>query len=294
MKKKSTQNLHNQIVNDVMYYVYDYIDTDINIDELADNFGVSRFHLHKVFKEQMGKNIYETIKSIRLQKASYLLLTNKSSTITEISNMCGYSSQTSFIRVFKERFNQTPKIWRNGGFKDYSREILKNSKYNFESLEKFKELEVKIVKAKPERAYYIRHKGYDAVALKRVWQKILAWTYTNNLKNYQYIGVYHDNPIITPHDECFYVAAVIPREGVDLSNTNLPSFITPEILYATFDFKGKVGDLAKLIRWAYHEWLPKSGFETTTNPSFSIFRENHYLSEKREFDVTYHLPIMYS
>ena len=39
----------------------------------------------------------ETIKSIRLQKASNLLLTNIHSTISQIANQCGYSSQTSFL-----------------------------------------------------------------------------------------------------------------------------------------------------------------------------------------------------
>lgn len=75
----------------------------------------------------MEINIYETIKSIRLQKASSLLLTNKYSTITQIASMCGYSSQTSFIRAFKERFNQTPKVLRNGAYEEYSTNILRNS-----------------------------------------------------------------------------------------------------------------------------------------------------------------------
>jgi AraC family transcriptional regulator len=45
------------------------------------------FYMHRIFKEIFGKNIYESIKSIRLQKASNLLLTNKYSTITEIANL---------------------------------------------------------------------------------------------------------------------------------------------------------------------------------------------------------------
>ena len=83
--------------------------------------------MQKIFKEQFNSNIYETIKSIRLQKASNLLLTNIHSTITEIANLCGYSSQTSFITAFKKKFNQTPKQWRQGGYKIYSDKILQNS-----------------------------------------------------------------------------------------------------------------------------------------------------------------------
>ncbi len=294
MQKKSTYNSHVQIANNMMYYIYEYIDTDINIDDLALKFGVSKFHFHKIFKEQMGVNIYETIKSIRLQKASNLLLTNKFSTITQIANMCGYSSQTSFIRAFKQRFNQTPKYWRNGGYKEYSTEILSNSKLSLFTMPQFSKLEAKIVKTKGRRAYYIRHKGYDGQKIKTIWQKMLAWLYTNDITSYDQVGIYHDNPAITAHSECFYVAAIIPNDDVDLSQTNLPHFTMPEAMYATFNLKGRYGDMLRLIQWAYHEWLPNSGFETTTNPSYAIFKKNHFLEEDGEFEATYYLPVKFT
>ena len=293
MRKKTTHNQHMQIANNAMYYIYEHIDTDINIDDLAMNFGISKFHLHKIFKEQMGINIYETIKSNRLQKASNLLLTNKYSTITQIANMCGYASSTSFIRAFKDRFSLSPKQWRNKGYKDYSKQILQNSK-----LASYKEIDydlakVKIIKTQKRAAYYIRQKGYSAANARSMWQKLQAWIYTNDIKEYEQVGIYHDNPAITPHSECFYVGAVIPKEEVDLSNTNLPYFYMPEALYASFDIKGQTGDVLRFVQWVYHEWLPKSGFETTTNPSYTIFKKNHFLSEDGKFEATYYLPIKY-
>ena len=293
MHKKSTNNLHRQIANDAMNYIYKYIETDINIDELALSFNISKFHFHKLFKEQMGSNIYATIKSIRLQKASNLLITNKTSTITEIANMCGYSSQTSFIRAFKLRFNQTPKVWRNGGYKEYSSEILKDSKLRLFTLDEFPDIKVKVVKTKSQKAYYIRQKGYNGDEIRAIWQKMMAWVYTNNISEYKQIGIYHDNPVITPHEECLYIAVIVPLNDADISNTNLPHFEIPEALYATFDLKGHYGDMLRLVQWAYHEWLPQSGFETTTNPSFAEFRQNHFCEESGEFDATYYLPIRY-
>jgi AraC family transcriptional regulator len=293
MQKRTTYNKNVQIANDTMYYIYEYIDTDINIDELALNFGISKFHLHKLFKDVMGINIYETIKSIRLQKASSLLLTNKYSTITQIASMCGYSSQTSFIRAFKERFNQTPKAWRNGGYEEYSTNILRNSNMAYYEKKDFENIEPKIIKSKPLRTYYIRQRGYLKEEVTRVWQKLQAWVYTNNITKYEEIGIYHDNPTITPHSECFYVAGIIPKGDVDLSNTSLPIFDTPEALYATFEIKGETGDILRFIQWAYQEWLPKSGFETTTNPPYVIFKKNHFLNEDRTFEATYYLPIQY-
>ncbi len=122
--KKSTYEKRAKIANDVMNYIYKYIDTNINIDDLSLQLNISKFHLHRVFKEEFGKNIYESIKSIRLEKAANLLITNKFSTITDISNMTGYSSQTSFLRAFKQRFSMTPKEWKNGGYKEYSNKIV--------------------------------------------------------------------------------------------------------------------------------------------------------------------------
>lgn len=293
MQKRDTYNKNVQIANDTMYYIYEYIDTDINIDDLALNFGISKFHLHKVFKEIMGINIYETIKSIRLQKASNLLLTNKYSTITQIASMCGYSSQTSFIRAFKERFHQTPKEWRKGGYKEYSINILKNSKMALYEKKDFENMEPKIIKSKARATYYIRQRGYLKDEVVKIWQKLQAWVYTNNINDYEEIGIYHDNPSITPHSECFYVAGVIPKGDVDLSNTSLPIFYTPEALYASFEIKGKLGDVLNFIQWAYHDWLPNSGFETTTNPSYVIFKKNHFLNEDAKFEATYYLPIQY-
>ena len=292
MQKKETYLKHSQLANDLMGYITEHIETDINIDQLSETFGISKYHFHKIFKEQMGTNIYEMIKSTRLQKASNLLITNTRSTITEIANMCGYSSQTSFIRAFKQRFEMTPKTWRRGRYKEYSNRILSALETASISDADFSHLTPKIVKIAPQTAYYIRHRGYSR-KLTAVWQKMLAWIYTNEIEQYMEVGMYHDNPIITPLEQCHYVACVVPEDGKKLKNTNLPVFSVFGGIYATFEVEGKYGDILKLIQWVYHNWLPESGYETTTKPSYTIFKKNHFLSEDALFHVTYCVPVRY-
>jgi len=240
----------------------------------------------------MGSNIYETIKSIRLQKASNLLISNKYSTITEVANMCGYSSQTSFIRAFKSRFDQTPKNWRNGGYKEYSNKILSESEATKWSQTDFSYLEPKIVRTKPKKVYYMRHIGYDTGVF-ALWQKMLAWIYTNDIKEYELIGIHHDNPIITPLSQCQYVACVAIPEHIKLKNTSLPTFDIFGRISAKFKIKGQYGDILKVIQWVYHHWLPDSGFETDTVPSYSIFYKNHFLRDDQKFEGEYYVPIRY-
>lgn len=290
--KKNTYEKRTKIANDVMNYIYKYIDTDINIEDLSIELKVSKFHLHRIFKDEFGKNIYESIKSIRLQKASNLLITNKYSTITDIANMCGYSSQTSFLRAFKERFFMTPKMWKSGGYKEYSNKIVEKLIKPDDNID-FSYIEPVIVKMPEIKAYYIRHQGYDK-SIKKTWQKLQTWIYTNDIKEYKQMALHHDNPIITPLEECQYIAMVIlENENQDLENLSLPTLNIPKGIYAKFPLSGKYGDVIKLIQWVYHSWLINSGYETTPNPSYTIYQKNHFLSSDEEFELDFYLPIKY-
>ena len=187
--KKSTYEKRAKIATDVMNYIYKYIDTNINIDDLSLQLNISKFHLQRVFIEEFGKNIYARIKSIRLEKAANLLITNKFSTITDISNMTGYSSQTSFLRAFKERFLMTPKMWKNGGYKEYSNKIIE--KISISNDLDFSNIEPTIVKMPQMRGYYIRHKGYDK-SIKKTWAKLQTWIYTNDIKSNKQMALHHE------------------------------------------------------------------------------------------------------
>ncbi len=291
--KKETLKKRTRIANDIMYYIYTHIEIDINLETLSKDLGVSRFHMQRIFKEVFGRNIYESIKSIRLQKASNLLLTNRYSTITEIANMCGYSSQSSFIRVFKERFHMTPKKWRQGGYKAYSKKILQQSPRAVQSTADFSKIEPEIVKQPLLESYYIRHRGYGE-NIKQTWQKLQTWIFSNNLTEHEQIALFHDNPAITPLKECEYVACVKTDQVPKITGDRLPRFKISDGVYARFDVRGRHGDLLKFIRWVYHEWLPASEYETTTKPSYVIYKKNSYLSKNDpEFHICFYLSIKF-
>lgn len=290
--KRTTLQKKVKISNAVLFYIYTHIDTDINMDELAEEFQISKFYMHKIFKEIFGRNIYESIKSIRLQKSSNLLLTNKYSTISEVAHSCGYSSQSSFIRLFKERFSMTPKEWRKGGFKEYSQSILQQSNKAIASKASFDNIEPTIVKMPELSGYYIRHQGYNP-QIKQTWEKIQTWVLTHDLKQYTQIALFHDNPTITPLSECQYVACVITDEVKKITDERLPKFKIADGIYAKFDIKGKRGDLLKFIHWVYHEWLPKSDYETTTKPPYAVYKKNNYLSEDDRFEISFYLSIRF-
>ena len=288
--KKETLQKRTKIANDIMYYIYTHIETNIDIEELSIDLGISKFHMHRIFKEAFGKNIYESIKSIRLQKASNLLLTNKYSTISNIVNQCGYSSQSSFIKIFKDRFEMRPKEWKNGGYKEYSQKIIQQSQRASQSKADFKDMVPTIVKMPAIESYYIRNKGYN-INIKETWQKLQTWILTNDIISYKRIALFHDNPTITPLNECQYIGCVMVEDNQEVKSDRLPKFKIAEGVYAKFDLKGKTGDVLPFIHWVYHEWLPKNEYETTTKPSYAIYNKIDFLDESNEFDLSFYVSI---
>lgn len=290
--KKETLQKRTKLANDMMYYIYTHIETHIDIQELSDTLKISKFYMHRIFKEAFGKNIYESIKSIRLQKAASMLLTNKYSTISNVANECGYSSQSSFIKVFKERFGMTPKAWKNEGYKQFSDHILHQSKLALASKADFSHLTPIIVKMPDIKSYYIRNKGYN-INIRETWQKLQTWILSNNINDPTQIALLHDNPAVTPLADCQYVACVAEPDSQEINNERLPKFKIAGGVYAKFDFKGIHGDMLRFIHWVYHEWLVKSEYETTTKPSYVVYHKNNFLREDEIFDVSFYISITF-
>ena len=68
--------------------------------------------LHQGFRQLYGSRIKEYELRKRLEAAAGLLQ-NDEFTMQEITAKCGYSSQSSFVRAFKEIHGITPGQWRN-------------------------------------------------------------------------------------------------------------------------------------------------------------------------------------
>jgi len=186
----------------------------------------------------------------------------------------------------------TPKEWKNGGFKEFSQNIIAQSQNTLLSRANFDDVEPEIVQMPTMYSYYIRHSGYD-VGIKKTWQKLYTWVLNNKITDYKQIALYHNNPTITPLFSCQYIACIVPKNTEAIHSDKLPNFTIAKGTYAKFDLTGEHGDVLKFIRWVYHEWLPVSGYETTTKPSYAIYHKNHFLSNDGKFELSFYVSIQY-
>ena len=91
----------------VTKYIDENYMEDISLDTLADLAGYSRYHFSRMFRQYNNISYTDYINQKRIKVAESLLL-NPALSITEVAMQSGFSSITTFNRIFKEVKQCTP------------------------------------------------------------------------------------------------------------------------------------------------------------------------------------------
>jgi AraC-like DNA-binding protein len=101
-----------KIVFEIIAFFEEHYDTEINIEELAQDYHINKYSFIRLFKKQTGLTPYEFLQNIRITSAKFLLEQSDYS-INEISGRVGFNDQNNFIREFKLTVGTTPLRYRN-------------------------------------------------------------------------------------------------------------------------------------------------------------------------------------
>ena len=82
-------------------------ESDLTVEQVADEVGVSRVHLHRKLKELTGETSRDFIRNLRLRKAAEML-GEKKYAISELADAVGFRSISSFTTAFKTLFGVSP------------------------------------------------------------------------------------------------------------------------------------------------------------------------------------------
>ena len=94
----------------ITYINNNYADIE-NIDQIAKQFYISKYHLCRVFKKTMHVTLIDYLNQVKLKNARQLLEVSDQS-IGEIAQKCGYHSVAYFGSVFKESLGESPSSYR--------------------------------------------------------------------------------------------------------------------------------------------------------------------------------------
>ena len=99
------------VISMAITYIRDHLDRQPTLQELAEHVNLSPYYFAHVFKEETGISPIEYVAISKINYAKSILKTTTTS-ITEITDILGYSSNASFSNAFKKRTGITPARFR--------------------------------------------------------------------------------------------------------------------------------------------------------------------------------------
>ena len=88
-----------------------YLVSTYSLQDLANAMYTNRFYLSKIINRFSGKNFRAYVNYYRVMYAMEKFRENMSLKVSDLSQMSGFNSETSFLDSFKSVMGQTPSFW---------------------------------------------------------------------------------------------------------------------------------------------------------------------------------------
>jgi AraC family transcriptional regulator, mar-sox-rob regulon activator len=106
--------MNGSFFQELMTWIDNHLECRLNLDQVADKAGYSKWHLQRMFKEHTGYALGEYIRKKKLEKSADRL-THSDEPILNVAISLGFDSQQSFNRSFKREYGMAPGTWRRTG-----------------------------------------------------------------------------------------------------------------------------------------------------------------------------------
>ncbi len=109
--RRSTQNRHRRLVEQVTSYIAGHLDEPLDLASLGRIAELSPHHFQRVFKQVLGESPKQYVRRLRLERSTFLLRQPGVSVI-DVAFDSGYESHEAFTRAFHDRFGVPPRRYQ--------------------------------------------------------------------------------------------------------------------------------------------------------------------------------------
>lgn len=254
-----------ELIKKVLHYIDEHLCEELTYERLAEVFGYSSFHFHKLFSSVTDLSITEYIRKRRLTMAHRMLCETRK-TVAEICYSVGFNSIQTFNRAFKDTFGMQPLVARQKQSKityrsvdeiitGYLKRVAVEGTFSIEP--RFVEKEAFVV------AGYRKHTRDGFQAIGEAWFELKSNMDTIERRNkHTMYGMEDYSEEFCSEPLSFYYMA-----GVEVDKTTpLPEGVcrkvVPKATYAVFTVNGNNanGEIGKAFHYIYFVWLPHSEY----------------------------------
>lgn len=283
--KQPTAMAYRKRVCKAMNFISRNLERELSLEEIADAASFSMFHFHRIFKAVVGETVAGFTRRLRLELAANRLLSRRQDDITTIAMACGFSSSQNFAKAFRQHFGMTPSAYRHrkNGNKVSNAENALSLKPGYDPDTAFEKLFHKKgripmnaeVREMPEyHVAYVRKMGpYGMEICEQAFGELMRWAGPRgHLKAGVMIGVYWDNPEVTPPEKCRVDACLsipqgtVPEAPIDIQTISGGPYTVCHCEIPSAGFQQAWEDT--------FAWLVDSGHECDDRPCYERYYNN--------------------
>ncbi|WP_305815298.1 AraC family transcriptional regulator [Photobacterium leiognathi] len=102
--RKSVSSLDIELIDN---YMQQHMDKKISVTELASLTCLSQSQFYLLFKQQIGTTPHQFVLRKKLELAT-LFISEKGMPLSQVAQLCGFSSQSSFCQSFRRLYGYSP------------------------------------------------------------------------------------------------------------------------------------------------------------------------------------------
>lgn len=292
-------------INSVITFIEKNSSEPITLEKLASKSNFSKYHFSRIFTSIVGITPMAFVKQRRLQRSIYLLI-HTNHTITEIANLCGFESVSSFNALFRKYFDKKPGDIRKDSneLSNFSLQVSKNQEELSNPLDYDKRgkshfvrriwsMNISVKELREFEVAFVRHVG-SYLETSHIWRKLGIWAEKNELRppEQYFIGISLDDPSMVDEYACRYDACVtIPKEFDKVDQTDVQFKTLPGGLYALYHFYDTVDKLGITYQSLFGQWLPNSEYDPDDRPCLEFCMNNPLHDPEGKAKIDLYIPI---
>jgi AraC family transcriptional regulator len=275
--RSETEQAYKERLLRVLVYIQQHLDEAIELNELARVAHFSPYHFHRLFRGMVGESVMEHVRRLRLERAAHRLkLTDQP--VTRIAYDAGYETHEAFTRAFRAMFDESPSEFRREhqavpvrGIPSGIHFATDRNLIRLALARNTQPQDVRIERLPLLRVAFVRHVGpYNEVGT--AWSRLMSWAGERGLlaAHPRVLGIVHDDPEITPPDKIRYDACVAVGDQVQPDgDIGIQEVAGGD--YAVATHRGPYHTLGDTYARLCGGWVPTSGHEMRSAPSFEIY-----------------------
>ncbi|MCD0489491.1 AraC family transcriptional regulator [Pedobacter sp. MC2016-14] len=302
---KEVQISYISSVNKALKFIDGNLDTNLSLETIAKVACFSPYHFHRIFKAITNETLNSYINRKRTEKVASILIRKPEVSITELSLLFGFTSNSSLTRAFKKYYSSSPSEFRkqkNSRFSKISKIESKNGQghvvfeeyiCSMDNLKNWIEMNAKIeIKeiTKLELAYV---KSIGAQGITAAYDTLVKWATPQGLlqnPETKMVTIYHDSFKTTNPEKVRISACITLTEPLKVSgNIGRTSIEKGKFIVGSF----VIGLIEFEKSWnSLFVWMAEHGYKKADREPFEIYHNDYRTHPDKKCFVDYFIPIL--